>query len=405
MSSVKRQVLLLAFGQALLYVNNVTLIAINGLVGLKLVEANGWSLALATLPVTAYVLGGAVMTVPASFFMQRFGRRAGFAVGALFCIVGMLVAAYAVSIGSMVLLCAAIFLAGFYNAFGQYFRFAAADAAAQYEPGFKEKAISLVLAGGIAGGVIGPEMSKITREWVATPFVGTYIALAGFAVLSLVVVQAIRIAAPTAQEVAGPQRPMREIAAQPVFITAVVCAMIGFGIMNLLMTATPLAMKVCGFSYNQAATVIEWHVVAMFAPGFFTGSLNQRFGTRRVMLVGALLMILCAIINLNGVSYWHFWVALAVLGLGWNFLYTGATTLLTTAYTPAEKAKVQGINDLAVFLTMITSSFSSGVLVNSQGWTNLNWLSIPFVVFAAAVLVWMALKSRAQSVAQAARPA
>jgi MFS family permease len=369
---------------------------------MKLAQANGWSLAFATLPVTAYVVGGAVMTVPASFFMQRFGRKAGFGFGALFCIAGMLGAAYAVSIGSMVLLCAAIFLAGFYNAFGQYYRFAAADAAAQYEPGFKEKAISLVLAGGIAGGVVGPEMSKITREWVATPFAGTYLALAGFALLSMGVAQAIRLAAPNAQEMAGPQRPMREIAAQPVFITAVVCAMIGFGVMNLLMTATPLAMKVCGFTYNNSATVIEWHVIAMFAPGFFTGSLNKRFGTRRVMLVGAVLMVLCALINLNGVSYWHFWGALAVLGLGWNFLYTGATTLLTTTYTPAEKAKVQGINDLAVFLTMITSSFSSGVLVNSQGWTNLNLLSIPFVVVAGALLIWMALKSRAQLQARVA---
>lgn len=274
MSSVKRQVLLLAFGQALLYVNNVTLIAINGLVGLKLAQANGWSLALATLPVTAYVVGGALMTVPASFFMQRFGRRAGFTVGALFCVLGMLLAAYAVTIGSMVLLCAAIFLAGFYNAFGQYFRFAAADAAAQYAPGFKEKAISLVLAGGIAGGIIGPEMSKITRELTVAPFAGTYLALAGFALLSLLVVQAIRIAVPTAQEIAGPQRSLRAIAAQPAFVTAVACAMISFGVMNLLMTATPLAMKVCGFSYNNAADVIEWHVIAMFAPGFFTGSLN-----------------------------------------------------------------------------------------------------------------------------------
>jgi MFS family permease len=394
-SSVKRQVLLLALGQALLYVNNVTLIAINGLVGMKLAQLNGWPLALATLPVTAYVVGGAVMTVPASFFMQRFGRRTGFTVGAVFCMAGMLLAAYAVSMGSMLWLCAAVFLAGFYNAFGQYFRFAAADAAAQYEPGFKEKAISLVLAGGIAGGIVGPAMSKLTREWVATPFVGTYIALAGFAAASLLVVQALRLAAPTAQEIAGPQRSLREIAAQPTFITAVSCAMISFGVMNLLMTATPLAMKVCGFGYDHSADVIMWHVVAMFAPGFFTGSLNQRFGTRRVMLVGAALMVLCALINLHGVSYWHFWVALFVLGLGWNFLYTGATTLLTTTYTPAEKAKVQGVNDLAVFLTMITSSLSSGVLVNTQGWTNLNLFSIPFVVLAGGLLIWMAMKRRA----------
>jgi MFS family permease len=401
-SSVKRQVLLLALGQALLYVNNVTLIAINGLVGMKLAQFNGWPLALATLPVTAYVVGGAVMTVPASFFMQRFGRRTGFTVGAVFCILGMLLAAYAVNMGSMVLLCAAVFLAGFYNAFGQYFRFAAADAAAQYAPSFKEKAISLVLAGGIAGGIIGPTMSKISREWVATPFVGTYMALAGFAVVSLLIVQALRLATPTAQEIAGPQRSLREIAAQPAFITAVACAMISFGVMNLLMTATPLAMKVCGFGYDQSADVIMWHVVAMFAPGFFTGSLNQRFGTRRVMFAGAMLIVACAIINLQGVSYWHFWVALFVLGLGWNFMYTGATTLLTTTYTAAEKAKIQGINDLAVFLTMITSSFSSGVLVNTQGWANLNVLSIPVVLVAAALLVWAASRMRGTSATQAA---
>ncbi len=394
MSTVKKQVFTLAFGQALLYVNNVTLIAINGLAGARLADIAGISIAYATLPVTAYVVGGALMTMPASFFMQRFGRRTGFSIGALFGIAGMLLCALAVTVGSMALLCASTFLAGFYNAFGQYFRFAAADAAIEYDKSFKERAISLVLAAGIVGGVVGPEMSKLTRTALPVEFAGTYIALAVFAVLSLCVVQGLRLAAPTQAEIAGPQRGMRELLTQPTYLTAVLCGMIAFGVMNLLMTATPLAMKVCGYGYNSAAFVLEWHVIGMFAPGFFTGSLNQRFGVRRVMAVGCALMVACGAINLTGQTELHFWVALVLLGIGWNFLFTGATSLLTKTYAPAEKAKAQGFNDLAIFVTMITSSFSSGVLLQTNGWWNLNLYSLPVLAAAIGLMFWYSSKMR-----------
>jgi MFS family permease len=344
--------------------------------------------------VTAYVVGGALTTLPASFFMQRFGRRAGFSVGALFGVAGMLLCALAVTVGSMALLCAATFLAGFYNAFGQYFRFAAADAAIQYDKSFKERAISLVLAAGIVGGVVGPEMSKLTRTVLPVEFAGTYIALAVFAVLSLLVVQGLRLAAPTQAEIDGPQRSLRQLLAQPTYMAAVLCGMIAFGIMNLLMTATPLAMKVCGYNYDSAAFVLEWHVIGMFAPGFFTGSLNQRFGVRRVMAVGCFLMIACGAINLSGQTEPHFWLALVLLGIGWNFLFTGATSLLTTSYAPAEKAKAQGFNDLAIFVTMITSSFSSGVLLQTNGWWNLNLYSLPVLAAALGLLFWYSSKMR-----------
>jgi predicted MFS family arabinose efflux permease len=388
MSPARRQVALLASGQALLLVNNVTLIAVNGLAGAQLARSNGWSALYATLPVTAYVLGGAAMTMPASFFMQRWGRRAGFTLGAGFAIAGSLLAALAVNAGSMWGLCGAVFLAGFYNAFGQYFRFAAADAAMQYEPGFKERAISLVLAGGIAGGVIGPELSKLTRTSLTVEFAGSYLALAVFAMLSLMVAQGLRLARPVAAESDQAARPLSVLLRQPTLLVAMLCGMIAYGVMSLLMTTTPLAMQVCGWSYNDAAFVLEWHVIGMFAPGFFTGSLNQRLGTRRVMLAGAGLLLVSAGINLAGTSVMHFWAALALLGVGWNFMFTGATSLLTTCYRPSEKAKVQGFNDLLIFLTMITSSFSSGVLLFSNGWWNINLYALPVTAVAIALLWW-----------------
>jgi predicted MFS family arabinose efflux permease len=395
-STARRQITLLVVAQALLYVNNVTLIAINGLAGLALAPSPLW----ATLPVTTYIVGSALTTVPASLAMGRWGRRAGFMVGAAMGIVGTAIAAMAMLSSSFVMLCAGTFVVGLYNAFAQYLRFAAADVADAYAPTLKERAISWVLAGGIAGGIVGPEMSKLTRELLPASFAGTYVALAVTALIALAVASRLRIPH-KADHAHGPARPLAVIAAQPTFIVAVLAGAISFGAMNLLMTATPLAMKVCGFGYPQAADVIKWHVIAMFAPGFFTGSLIRRFGVLQVMLAGCALMFVTVVIAHAGLSYWHFWTALFALGLAWNFMFTGATTLLTSTYTSAEKSKVQGVNDLAVFLTMITSSAASGALLSATGWTDLNLWSLPPVIVTTLAIGWLLLHRRRTAAAAA----
>jgi len=384
-SRARRQILLLVTCQALLYVNNVTLIAVNGLVGLALAPTP----LLATLPVTTYIVGSALTTLPASLAMGRWGRRAGFMFGTAMGFAGTSLAAVGVFASSFVLLCAGTFIVGLYNAFAQYMRFAAADVADAYAPELKERAISWVLAGGLAGGIVGPQISKLTRDALPTAFAGTYLALSVVALLACVVASRLHIPPMHASAAGGAARPLRVIAAQPAFIVAVIAGAVSYGAMNLLMTATPLAMKVCGFGYPQAADVIMWHVVAMFAPGFFTGALLRRFGKERVMLAGCALMFATVAVAHAGLTYWHFWIALFALGVGWNFMFTGATALLTTAYRPAEKARVQGINDLAVFMTMITSSAASGALLSATGWTDLNLYSLPAIALATVALLWL----------------
>lgn len=386
LDSLRSQVGLLALLQALLLTNNATLIAVNGLAGLQLADDK----LLATLPVTGYVLGGAVWAMPAAAFMRRFGRRAGYTVGALVAMLGAVLAWYAMTLGSLALLCAATFVCGLYNAFGASLRFAAADVAEAWRPTFKARAISLVLAGGIAGGVVGPEVTKWSREWMPTQFAGSYLALVGFAAASLLLAQLLRVPGPPPATSGGVARPLAEILRQPVCWVAVACAALSYGVMNLLMVATPLAMQVCSHPYASAALVIQWHVVAMFAPGLFTGSLIGRFGVLPVIVTGCLLMLACVAIALSGVEVIQFLAALVMLGVGWNFMYTGATTLLTAAYRPAEKNKVQGFMDLCVFTTMITSSASSGALLFVNGWSILNLLSLPFVLLALGSVVWLA---------------
>lgn len=384
----RRQILLLVTCQALLYVNNVTLIAVNGLVGMALAPT---PLA-ATLPVTTYVVGAALTTLPASLAMGRWGRRAGFMFGTAMGFVGTSIAAVGVFTASFVVLCAGTFVVGLYNAFAQYMRFAAADVADAYAPDLKERAISWVLAGGMAGGIIGPQVSKMTRDALPTAFAGTYLALSVAALVACAVASRLHIPPAHAAAGGGKPRPLRVIAAQPAFLVAVLVGAVSYGAMNLLMTATPLAMKVCGFGYPQAADVIMWHVIAMFGPGFFTGAALRRFGREKVMLAGCSLMLVTVAVAHAGLSYWHFWIALFTLGIGWNFMFTGATALLTSVYRPSEKARVQGINDLAVFLTMITSSAASGALLSASGWTDLNLYSLPAIVLATVALLWLQIR-------------
>jgi predicted MFS family arabinose efflux permease len=392
-SPARRQILLLVACQALLYINNVTLITINGLVGLALAP----SPVLATLPVTTYIIGAALTTLPASLAMGRWGRRAGFMFGTTMGFAGTAIAAIGVFAGNFVLLCAGTFVVGLYNAFAQYLRFAAADVADAYAPELKERAISWVLAGGLAGGIIGPQVSKFTREALPTAFAGTYLALSIAAAIACAIASRLQIPHRAHAAGAGVARPLAQIVAQPAFIVAVLAGAVSYGAMNLLMTATPLAMKVCGFGYPQAADVIMWHVIAMFAPGFFTGALLRRFGTLPVILAGCVLMFVTVAIAHAGLTYWHFWTALFALGLGWNFMFTGATALLTTTYHPAEKARVQGVNDLVVFLTMITSSAASGALLSTTGWLDLNLYSLPAILLASVAVLWLHLQQRARA--------
>jgi MFS family permease len=388
MDNAKKNVALLAGCQAMLFTNNVTLISLAALAGFSLADNK----MLSTLPATAYVVGAALTTLPASFFMKRFGRQTGFQVGTSMGIVGASICCLALWLHNFWLLCAGIVVLGVYNAFGQYYRFAAADAAS-YD--FKAKAISLVLTGGLVGGIIGPEMSKHTRDMFAVPFLGAYASLIVFCLITMVLLAFIRIPQLSVAERQEPVRPLAQIMAQPAFAVAVTGSALGYGVMSLLMTATPLAMGLCGHPYSSAALVIEWHVIGMFAPSFFTGTLIRRFGVASVMLAGTALEALCVCIALSGVLVANFWWALTLLGVGWNFLYVGGTTLLTECYRPSEKAKAQGMHDFLVFLTTATSSFSSGLLMNRNGWEMLNYAALPVLALIGAAISWLVLRQRA----------
>jgi MFS family permease len=387
MDPSKKNVFLLACCQALLLTNAVTLVTIGALAGYSLAENK----AFATLPAATYVMGGFLGAFPASMWMKRVGRRNGFLTGGAFGLAGSALAAFGMSIGSFVLLCLGTVLLGIYNAFGQYYRFAAADAA---PADFKAKAISYVMAGGLVGGIVGPEVSRYTRDLVPPTFVGSYASLFVFCLVAMAIVSRLRIPQPREAVSQGPARALPEIMKQPVFIVAAAVAASGYGVMNLLMTATPLAMGFCGHPYGAAASVISAHVVAMFAPSFFTGSLIKRFGVLNVMLAGVAAMFACVAIGLSGQLVANFWWALVLLGIGWNFMYIGGTTLLTEAYRPSEKAKAQGANEILVFAVQALCAFSSGVLVNTKGWEILNYVALPLIALAALAVAWMALGVR-----------
>ena len=392
MNSTHRNVGLLAACQALLLTNNATLIAINGLAGLALAPTK----ALATVPVTCWVAGGALATMMASLHMKRVGRQRGLTAGTLWGIVGALICAGAVWLQSFWLLCFGTLVFGVYNAYGQYYRFAAADVATA---DFKSTAISLVLAGGLIGGILGPTTSRFTVDLLAPRFTGAYLALIGFALATLLLLRFVRIPMPDAKVQAAAGRPLREIAAQPKFIVAVLAGAIGYGVMNFLMTSTPIAMGVCGHPYSDAAFVISSHVIGMFAPSFVTGGLIKRLGALPVMFCGALLNFLAIGIALSGVAVAQFWGSLVLLGVGWNFLYIGATTLLTETYRPEEMAKAQGANDQAIFVVMVVSSLASGATVTTAGWERVNLFALPMVALVGIAILWFAVKERAAKAA------
>lgn len=381
MKTSYRNIFLLACCQALLLTNASGLISMNGLVGYSLVDMK----TVATLGATTYVLGSALSTMPMSLWMAKVGRRRGFMTGAFINIGGCAIAVVALWLASFPLYCLATAVIGVYNAVGLQYRFAAAEVAA---PADRARAISLVLAGGIGGGFLGPAITRWGRDMFAAPFLGSFVLLAAVALVALAVQAQVDVPTPSAAERAGGGRPLGEIVRQPVFIVAALAASLGYGLMNLLMTATPLAMDFCSLPYAQAALVISWHVVGMYAPGFVTGTLINRFGVLGVILAGVCVMTGGAAVALNGNDLAHFLVALVLVGTGWNFMYIGGTTLLTEAYAPAEKARTQGANDFIVFSVMAVSSFSSGALVSAAGWETMNLAALPVLAVIAGVVVW-----------------
>ena len=386
---MNRNLLLLALCQGLFLTNNVVFIAINGLVGLSLAP-QGW---LATLPVTGYVVGSAASTALVARLQSRFGRKRSFQIGLVVGACTAALCAYAAARQNFWLLVVATVVAGFYAANASLYRFAGPELVA---PALRERAVSLVLAGGIVGAFAGPNLASATRLLLPVPFAGAYLSLVGVALLSLAALSLIRFEPHVAPRVgADSGRTLREIARQPMFITAVAASALGYGVMNLLMAATPIAMAQCKHPFESAALVLEWHVLGMFLPSFVTGHLIRRFGELPIMAIGALLNFACVAVALSGVDLMQFLVALFLLGVGWNFLYTGGSTLLLRAYRPEEKNKAQGAMDFCVFATMAASSFASGALITTQGWTWLNAGSLVPLALVVVAIAWLALRRRA----------
>ncbi|NBN78174.1 MFS transporter [Microvirga tunisiensis] len=378
----RRNVAILACAQALGGASASIVISTGPLIGAALL---GPDKSLATLPVSFMVLGTAIGMLPAGMLMRRFGRRTSFLGSSIGGTVTALLAALAVLAGHFWLFTLACGAMGFVTAFVQQFRFAAADTASD---AFRPRAISWVMAGGILAGVIGPQTVILTRDLLAPIlFAGTYVALAGLSFLAFLVLWFLQAPPPVARAAQGVARPLSEIMRQPAFLVAATCGIVSYALMSLVMTATPLAMIGCGLSTTDAALAIQWHVLAMFGPSFFTGALIARFGVRTIVVTGLALLCGCGIISLSGQDVAHFWVALILLGLGWNFGFIGATTMLTACYRPAERTMVQSANDFLVFGFVAFASFSSGSLLHNFGWGTVNVLIFPVTALCLAAML------------------
>ncbi len=385
-----RNVTLLAICQAIFVCGQTSLFFVGGLIGYKL----AFDKTLATLPVSAVILGTAIMTIPASLVMRRVGRRSGFMGAAVVGLCGMLTCALALYNSMFWLLCLGALTVGFYNAFCQYYRFAAADVATL---AFRPKAISLVMAGGIVAGVIGPSLAVRSRDWLPDiEYLASYFVLAAMTAGVVVLVSFVRIPRLSEAEMRETGRPLLRIMRQPRFIAAAGASMIGYGVMALLMTATPLAMVSGHHPVSDAGLVIQWHVVAMFGPSFFTGHLINRFGLVTIMLSGALLLLIAIFAALSGVLFQNYLVSMILVGLGWNFLFVGGSTLLTEVYTPAERAKTQAAHDFMVFATTASGSFLSGHLLFNFGWETVNLVALPFIFAVILLVVWYGFIRRSQ---------
>jgi MFS family permease len=381
-ASARRNALILAIAQGLYSSTTVILIATGGLVGLMLAEDRAW----ATLPISTFVIGTMITTIPASFLMRRFGRVPGFLAGAGLGFAGALLAILAIWLKHFPLFCAACVLQGGFQGFSQYFRFAAADAASE---AFRPKAISWVMTGGIVAAVFGTLIVINTVDLFAPlTFAGCYAASAILALATAAVICFLDIPKPNAALAEGENRPWAELLRQPRLLAAMASGTLAYAMMNLMMTATPIAMFDCGFGKAESSWVIQWHVLAMFVPSFFTGNIIKRFGAGSVCLAGAAILAAAGIVSLTGVSFAHFATALMLLGLGWNFGFIGGTTMLTECYKPAERAKVQAANDFSISAAMAVASLSSGKLLGFFGWHSVALALFPMAALAAGFLFW-----------------
>ncbi|MCE2482460.1 MAG: MFS transporter [Alphaproteobacteria bacterium] len=373
---------------------NALMITLSALVGSHMLSEDK---ALVTLPVSTMVLGTLVATLPASFWMRHVGRRLGFMTGAAIGFVGGITASVAIYENIFWLFCLGTFLMGSYNAFGQYYRFAAADTASV---DYRARAISYVMAGGVVSALFGPKLAFHTHDLIPEHiYLASYASLSVLATVALVLLSFIRIPRMTAEERRDTGRPWTVIVRQPVFIVAVLSAVVGYGSMSLVMTATPLAMALCNHDMTDIPDVIQWHALGMFAPSFVTGHLIRRFGVLNIIGAGCVIELLAVLIDLHGVTLVHFYVGLLLLGVGWNFMFVGGTTLVTEAYRPSERAKTQALNDFLVFGSVAASSFVSGYLFHFVGWSAVNYTAIPFIATAFAAIVWLSLRRRAQPAA------
>jgi MFS family permease len=355
-------------------------------------------LALATLPTALIVIGSACGAMPASLFMRRVGRKTGFICGTMLAVLSGTSCTAAVIFENFYLLALGGFLYGLFASFGQLYRFAVVDAASDQ---FRAKAISLVLAGGVFAGFAGPNLANLGKGLIANHmFAGAFLFTICAGLLAAVILLFLNIPNLTRAQREGPQRPLIEIMSQPVFIAAAVSATVAQCVMNFLMTATPIAMiSHSGHSFGAVATVISSHTVAMYAPGFITGSLIKRFGEIRMIMAGLILEASCIAIALSGITIFDFWLSMIMLGLGWNFTYTAATSLMTTAYTPAERAKTQGMMNQTIYTVVAFGSLSSGALIHFFGWQWVNIGAMPLLVVAAVVTIWCAATMRKAAVA------
>jgi MFS family permease len=396
----RRNVAVLVAAQAILGAQVTMIFVIGGLAGLELTRVAGINHCLATLPISMIVFGSMTTAPWMSALMQRHGRRAGFFVGAICGAIGSAIAAFAMSQGNFWLFLFGSYLTGTYMSAQGFYRFAAADGASE---SFRPKAISYVMAGGLLSALIGPQLVKVTDGLTAVPFVGTYIAgvVINLAAMWLFLLLDLPKPPPRSAD-PRPQRNWRALLAEPVIAVAVICAAVSYALMNLVMTSTPLAVVGCGFTKGNAADIVSGHVLAMFAPSFFTGHLIARFGTTRIVATGLAILASAGVVALSGVELGHFFVALILLGIGWNFGFIGATAMLTSAHAPHERGRVQGMNDAIVFGCVTVASLASGGLMNcsgtdaTHGWNAVNLAMIPFLALAGAALIWLTLRPQAR---------
>jgi predicted MFS family arabinose efflux permease len=383
----RSNVIRLAAAQALTGANSAVIFATGSIIGATLAP----DVSLATVPISVYVVGLACGTLPTGAISRAYGRRVAFMIGTGCGVLTGVLAAFAILRGSFVLFCCATFLGGLYASVSQSYRFAAADGASA---AFRPKAVSWVMAGGVFAGVLGPQLVQWTMDiWPPYLFAFSFAAQAVVALIAMAVLAGVDAPKPQAADFHG-GRPLSEIARQPRFIAAAICGVVAYSMMNLVMTSAPLAMKICGLSISDSNFGLQWHIVAMYAPSFFTGSLIARFGAPRIVAIGLVLDAVTAMIGLSGITAMHFWVVLVVLGLGWNFSFIGASALVLETHRPQERNKVQAFNDFLVFGMMALGSFSSGQLLANYGWSAVNLVVFPPVLLGLVVLGLAAFAKR-----------